>query len=66
VLMASHDLSSIDALNNHIVALLDGRVVLDWDEDGMARAVVDGAGSGDGDDNQTLESLVVETMKGID
>jgi len=64
VLMASHDLSSIEALNNHIVVLLNGRVVLDWDEVSMARAVGDGAGSGD--DTRTLESLVVAAMKGVD
>jgi len=62
--MASHDLSSIEALNNHILVLLDGRVVLDWDEDGMARAVGDGAGNGDA--NRTLESLVVAAMGRVD
>ncbi len=62
VLMASHDLAAIEMLNNHILVLLNGRVVLDWDEDGMARAI----GDDNYDHNRTLESLIVEAMRAAD
>jgi ABC-2 type transport system ATP-binding protein len=58
VLMASHDLAAIETLNNHILVLLNGRVVLDWDQNSMARAI--------GDGHRSLESLVVEAMRAAD
>jgi ABC-2 type transport system ATP-binding protein len=58
VLMASHDLAGIERLNNHILVLLKGHVVLDWDQNSMGRAISGG--------HRSLESLIVEAMRAID
>ncbi len=56
MLMASHDLAAIEALSTHIVVLINGRVVLNWDQDCMTDAI--------GDGHRSLESLIVEAMIG--
>lgn len=37
VLMATHDMAVVEALNDHVIVLLDGRILLDWDRERMAR-----------------------------
>lgn len=41
VLMATHDMAVVESLNDHVVVLLEGRVLLDWDRDRMAREIAD-------------------------
>jgi ABC-2 type transport system ATP-binding protein len=37
VLMATHDMAVVEALSDHVIVLLDGRIVLDWDGECMTR-----------------------------
>lgn len=41
VLMATHDMAVVESLHDHAIVLLDGRVLLDWDRDRMARELAD-------------------------
>ncbi|MDZ7791088.1 MAG: ABC transporter ATP-binding protein [Xanthomonadales bacterium] len=54
VLMATHDLAVVESLNDHILVLLEGRIVLDWDRERMAREVAGG--------DQGLEARIVEVL----
>lgn len=42
VLMATHDMAVVASLNDHVIVLLDGRILLDWDRARMARELADG------------------------
>ncbi|NBD94972.1 MAG: ATP-binding cassette domain-containing protein [Gammaproteobacteria bacterium] len=37
VLMATHDMAVVEALHDHVIVLLEGRILLDWDRARMAR-----------------------------
>lgn len=37
VLMATHDMAVVESLHDHVIVLLEGRILLDWDRERMAR-----------------------------
>jgi ABC-2 type transport system ATP-binding protein len=54
VLMATHDMTVVESLHDHVIVLLEGRILLDWDRDRMTREL---AGSGEG-----LEARVASVL----
>lgn len=58
VLMATHDLAVVESLHDHVVVLLEGCIVLDWDHERMVREI---AGCDRG-----LEARIAEVLGGSD
>jgi ABC-2 type transport system ATP-binding protein len=54
VLMATHDMAVVESLHDHVIVLLEGRLLLDWDRERMAREL---AASGEG-----LEACVARVL----
>ncbi len=54
IFMATHDLATVEQLNDHVLVLLDGRIALDWNEDHMRQEL--------DQRNQTLEEAIVEAL----
>lgn len=54
VLMATHDMAVVESLHDHVMVLLDGRIVLDWDRDRMARERASG--------EEGLEARIVRVL----
>ncbi len=55
IVMAIHDLSVIEQLHDHILVLLDGRIVLDWDQVRMQQEL--------SRSNQPLEEVIVGVLE---
>ena len=53
--MAIHDLSIIEQLHDHVLVLLDGHIVLDWDHARMQQALLRS--------NQPLEEVIVGVLE---
>lgn len=41
VVMATHDMAVVEALNDHVIVLLEGRILLDWNRERMASELAD-------------------------
>lgn len=54
ILMAIHDLSIVEQLHDHILVLLDGKIVIDWDEHRMHQELTRR--------NQSVEEAIVEAL----
>ncbi len=54
VLMATHDLAVVESLHDHVLVLLEGSIVLDWDRERLAREVADC--------DRGLEARIVEVL----
>ena len=54
VVMATHDLAIIEQLHSHVIVLLDGRIMLDWDQSRIRQET--------SHRGQTLEEVIVQTL----
>lgn len=56
ILMATHDLAVVESLHDHVLVLLEGRIVLDWGRERMARELAGG--------ERGLEDRIVDVLAG--